>query len=59
MEFLLQFDGSLLVRFKPNEVEAQIDFLSSIEPSSEEDSEIVSSLLQMVIENEKGQRNKS
>jgi len=59
MEFLLQFDGSLLVRFKPHEVEAQIEFLSSIEPTSDEDSEIVSNLLQMVIENKKGQRNKS
>ena len=59
MEFLLQFDGSLLVRFKPHEVEQQIEFLASIEPSSDEDSEVVSNLLQMVIANDKGIRNKS
>jgi len=53
MEFLLQFDGSLLVRFKPQEVESQIEFLASIEPTSEEDSEIVSNLLLMVIDNSK------
>lgn len=51
MEFLLQFDGSLLVRFKPNEVEEQIEFLSSIEPTSEEDSETISRLIDKVIEN--------
>ncbi len=53
MEFLLQFDGTLLVRFKPQEVESQIEFLSSIEPTSEEDSEIVHNLLLMVIDNSK------
>lgn len=51
MEFLLQFDGSLLVRFKPNEIDEQIEFLSSIEPTTEEDSEIVSRLLDQVVTN--------
>lgn len=51
MEFLLQFDGTLLVRFKPNEVSEQIEFLSSIEPTSEEDSETISRLLDEVIRN--------
>lgn len=53
MEFLLKFDGSLIVRFSPEEVEAQIEFLSSVEPSTEQDSEIVSSILLMVIDNSK------
>lgn len=59
MEFLLKFDGSLIVRFSPEEVEQQIEFLSAIEPSSEEDSEIVSSILSMVIDNDKKKRSVS
>ena len=53
MEFLLKFDGSLIVRFSPEEVDSQIEFLSSIEPSNENDSEIVSNILMMVIDNSK------
>lgn len=53
MEFLLKFDGSLIVRFTPEEVDSQIEFLSSIEPSSDDDSETVSNILMMVIDNSK------
>jgi len=53
MEFLLKFDGSLIVRFTPEEVDSQIEFLSSIEPSNDDDSETVSNILMMVIDNSK------
>lgn len=53
MKFLITFDGTLLVGFEPHEVEGQIEFLSSIEPTNEEDSETLQAILLQVIENDK------
>lgn len=53
MKFLLMFDGTLMVGFEPHEVEGQIEFLTSIEPSNEEDSEVLNKILLQVIENDK------
>lgn len=47
------FDGTLMVGFEPHEVEGQIEFLTSIEPSNEEDSEVLNKILLQVIENDK------
>lgn len=56
MKFLITFDGTLLVGFEPHEVEEQIEFISSINPTNEEDSEILNKILLQVIENDKGRR---
>ena len=56
MKFLITFDGTLLVGFEPHEVEEQIEFISSINPTNEEDSEILQKILNKVIENDKGKR---
>jgi hypothetical protein len=56
MKFLITFDGTLLVGFEPHEVEEQIEFIMSINPTNEEDSEILNKILLQVIENDKGRR---
>lgn len=53
MKFLLRFNGELVVAFEPHEVERQIEFLISIEPETEEDSEIIQAMLLKVIDNQK------
>ena len=54
MKFLLLFDGTLMVGFEPHEIQEQIQFLSDIEPTNEEDSEKLSAILQSVINNNRG-----
>jgi hypothetical protein len=56
MKFLITFDGTLLVGFEPHEVEEQIEFIMSINPTNEKDSEILNKILLQVIENDKGRR---
>lgn len=53
MKFLIRFSGELVVAFEPHEVERQIEFLTSIEPETEEDSEVISAILLQVIDNSK------
>lgn len=53
MKFLLRFDGELVVAFENHEVERQIEFLLSIEPETEEDSEVIQAMLLKVIDNQK------
>lgn len=48
------FDGTLMVGFEPHEIDQQIQFLSDIEPTNEEDSEKLSAILQSVINNNHG-----
>ena len=56
MKFLILFDGTLLVGFEPHEVNEQIEFISSINPTKEEDSEKLQAILLQVIENDKGRK---
>ena len=53
MKFLLMFDGTLMVAFEPHEITEQIEFLASIEPTNEEDSEMLQSILFKVVDNSK------
>lgn len=53
MKFMLMFDGTLMVGFEPHEVESQIEFLMSINPQDENDSETLNAILLQVIENDK------
>lgn len=50
---MLMFDGTLMVGFDPDEVEGQIEFLSSVEPANEEDADKLHAVLLQVIENKK------
>lgn len=59
MKFLLMFDGTLMVGFEPDEVESQIEFIMSVNPTNEEDSETLNKILLQVIENDKAKRNMS
>lgn len=59
MKFLITFDGTLLVGFEPHEVEEQIEFIMSINPTNEEDSEKLQAILLQVIENDKGRKKMS
>lgn len=56
MKFLITFDGTLLVGFEPHEVEEQIEFISSVNPTNEEEAEKLQAILLQVIENDKGRR---
>ncbi len=56
MKFLITFDGTLLVGFEPHEVDEQIEFLSSINPTNEEDADKLQAILLQVIENDKGRK---
>lgn len=47
------FDGTLMVGFEPHEVEQQIEFMMSVEPTNEEDSEVLNAILLQVIDNDK------
>lgn len=53
------FDGTLMVGFEPDEVESQIEFIMSVNPTNEEDSETLNKILLQVIENDKAKRNMS
>lgn len=50
------FDGTLMVGFEPHEVEEQIEFIMSVNPTNEEDSETLNKILLQVIENDKGRK---
>jgi hypothetical protein len=47
------FDGTLMVGFEPHEVESQIEFIMSVNPTTEEDSETLNKILLNIIENDK------
>ena len=53
MKFLLRFNGEFVVAFEPHEIERQIEFLMSIEPETEEDSEVINAILLQVIADDK------
>ena len=51
MNIVLKMDGSMVIYLSPEEIDRQIDFLSSVEPKNERESNEISRLMLQVVGN--------